>query len=121
MTGPLSSSDHGKIQSVDHELDQLIKQARSGPVDTQTVSALQQQLLALAKNPKIPTQVRQSLENALNELKQMQSGELNVDNLYTAKIQIDNFLSSSEPSGGESSGEKKSGGSELGGGSGEGG
>lgn len=72
MTEPLGSSAQSQMKAIDAALKNFIQ---SGNKDVKGLSGIQQQIAALAKNPKIPDQVRQNLQLALNELKQMEKGE----------------------------------------------
>lgn len=111
MSAPLSSSDQNKIQSVETAITKCIKSSQSGKVNFSDISDLQKQLAQLANNPNIPDGVRQNLQAALNELKQIKSGSTaTLSSLTSAKVQLDQAL------GGKEEGGKTEGGS-LGGGS----
>ena len=119
MTSPLGFSEQNQIHAVDNALKDYIQQAqKSGSQNMNDLFNIEQQLSDLASNPKVPEQVRQNLQTALNELKQVQSG-MNLSNLYTAKMQIDNALQMSESQGSEGSNDQLGGGSLGGGGGGE--
>jgi hypothetical protein len=108
MAFPLSSSDHNQIQAVEHALRQCISQAEGGSPNAKALSSVQQQIKDLLNNPHIPDGVRQSLQAAANELKQVQNKGGDISHLYSAKMQVDDVL------GG---GEHKAEGGSLGGGS----
>ena len=96
----IGSSDQNQLQAVDNQLQQYIQQAQAGQqVDAKSVASLQQQISTLANNPNIPPSVQQGLQAALNELKQMQTGQGGINNLYSAKMQLDNILGSAETQG----------------------
>jgi hypothetical protein len=117
----ISSSDQGKIQAVDNQLQQYIEQAQAGQqLDPKGVSSLEQQINAMSKNTQIPPGVQQALQLAAKELKQMTSGQGGLNNLYTAKMQLDSVLGNAETGSTvePASGEKGVGESSLGGGGG---
>lgn len=118
MPESLNTSAQSQIKAVDAALKNYINQAQSGKNDISDLFGIEKQLIALAKNPKIPDQVRQSLQTALNELKQIQSGEVNLSNLYSAKTLLDSALHSGGAEEMKSEDVKKMEGGSLGGGGG---
>lgn len=108
----INPSPQGQIKDLDTALSQCIKQAESGKTNEKNLSAIQQQLKALINNPNVPDGIKKSLQDAANEIKQLQSGGGSIGNLYSAKQQVDAALSSEQ-------GEEKSGGGSLGGGGSE--
>ena len=120
MSTPLSSSDQDKIQSVESTLNEYIQQSQTGKLNFNDITSLQQQLAQLAKNPNIPDSVRQNLQAALNELKQVKSGSAsNLANLTFAQRQLNEVLGSSGGEGLEGAGGDKVEGGSLGGGGSE--
>lgn len=105
-------SSQGQIKDLDTALNQCIKQAESGKTTEKNLSGIQQQLKALINNPNVPDGIKKSLQDAANEIKQLQSGGGSIGNLYNAKQQINAALSSEQ-------GEQKTGGGSLGGGGGD--
>jgi hypothetical protein len=115
--GP-SNQQTQQIQNIDNELQRYIQQAEAGQkVD---VSSIQSQINALLKNPNIPLSVQQSLQQAYNELKQMQTAQGGVWNLQSAKMQLDALLTGAEAEQPPSGGTAKTGEGSLGGGGSEG-
>jgi predicted dinucleotide-utilizing enzyme len=93
----ISSQNQSKIQTVDNQIQEFIQQAKAGQQpDAKEIDALVQQLTALQQNKEIPEGVRQNLQIALNELKQMSGGKGGIDNLFSVKMQLDSLLSEGE-------------------------
>ena len=96
MASPLNSSDLSQLKAIDQNLDEAIRQSQSGSTNMSDVAAIQQQLASLAKNPEIPENVQESLQAALTQLKQVASGGVNTSSLYSAKMQVDQILDSTQ-------------------------
>jgi hypothetical protein len=105
MSSPLSSADQNQIQKVDDQLAHCIKRAIKGKDLKKELFNIEKNLSQLASNENIPSGVREKLQGALNELKQMQSGQVNLNTLSSAKQQLDSAL------GGRSEGGEVGGGS----------
>src|ERR1700722_5886714 len=95
MATPLSSSEQSQIEAVENELEQYIKQSKTaGNQNPKALFSIQNKLTELANNPNIPDSVRQNLQAALAEIKQMQT--TGKGNLTTARTQLDEALGGAE-------------------------
>lgn len=100
----INPTDQSALQAVDSQLQQYIQQAEEGQnVD---LSAVEQQLTNLLNNPKIPQMVKQNLQAAINEIKQMKTDKGDISHLYSAKMQLDEILGGAQAGGGASSKEE---------------
>ncbi len=99
----ISPSDQSKLEAFSKQLQAAIEDAEHGK--QVNITPLQQQLKSLLGNKQIPPAVQQSLLAASQELKGMQGGQGNIQNLVSLQTQINALLGGEEGKGPGISGE----------------
>lgn len=86
MSGPIG----GDINQVNNEVNQLISQMEGGNINLGLLSQTEFNIQKLLNNKNLPPNVREALEKALNDLKNvMQDGTPDESMLFDAKYELD--------------------------------
>ena len=96
MSTPLSSSEQSQIQAVDDQLGRYIIQVQRGTENSKDLDQINNVLMNLATNPRIPVPVQQSLQKVLGQLKGSSSASASLMSLQSAKSQVDSLLTESD-------------------------
>lgn len=86
----LGPAEKMKIESLDHQLGDVISDYQSGKDNFGSFFYVAQQLDSLSDNPYIPDSVKESLKEASDELKK--APDLNLSRLMHAKEEIDSLI-----------------------------